>query len=206
MDYVEEDYHRNQQLHAFGYLGSHSEISWIRDLRREIDKATPLAETKAASPGNGSKALTSVSYFLDDQDLLVDHGIAPYDRPSRTVGDKLIHLYFNTVHPTFPIVGRIPFMQQYALFYSRPNMRPPSRWLAILNLIFALGAKFGHLLSEPWMGSTDGPLEYFSRAQKLNFTSGQYFDHPNLQQVQAEGLSAFWLMSMGHINRYIHSS
>ncbi|GIC92919.1 Zn(II)2Cys6 transcription factor [Aspergillus udagawae] len=101
VDYVEEDYHRNQQLHAFGYLGSHSEVSWIRDLRKEIDRATPSAESKAASPGNGSKALTS----------------------------------------------------------------------------------------------------YFSRAQKLNFTNGQLFDHPNLQQVQAEGLSAFWLMSMGHINR-----
>lgn len=35
----------------------------------------------------------------------------------------------------------------------------------------------------------------------LNFTTGQIFDHPNLQQVQAEGLSAFWLMSMGHVNR-----
>ncbi|KAH3510095.1 hypothetical protein KXW24_002755 [Aspergillus fumigatus] len=35
----------------------------------------------------------------------------------------------------------------------------------------------------------------------LNFTAGQIFDHPNLQQVQAEGLSAFWLMSMGHVNR-----
>ncbi|GFF50343.1 uncharacterized transcriptional regulatory protein C3C7.04 [Aspergillus udagawae] len=201
VDYVEEDYHRNQQLHAFGYLGSHSEISWIRDLRKEIDSATPSAESKAASPGNGSKALTSVSYFLDDQNLLVDHGISPYDRPSRTIGDKLIHLYFDAVHPSFPIVGRIPFMQQYALYYSRPNVRPPGRWLAILNLIFALGAKFGHLLSEPWIKGTNGPLEYFSRAQKLNFTNGQLFDHPNLQQVQAEGLSAFWLMSMGHINR-----
>ncbi|GFF86676.1 hypothetical protein CNMCM6936_006845 [Aspergillus lentulus] len=201
VDYVEEDYHRNQQLHAFGYLGSHSEISWIRDLRKEIDRATPLAEAKAASPGNGSKALTSVSYFLDDQNLLVDHSIAPYDRPSRTLGDRLIHLYFDAVHPSFPIVGRIPFMQQYALYYSRPNMRPPERWLAILNLIFALGAKLQRLLAEPLMEGTDGPLEYFSRAQKLNFTNGQIFDHPNLQQVQAEGLSAFWLMSMGHVNR-----
>jgi hypothetical protein len=85
-------------------------------------------------------------------------------------------------------------------------MRPPARWLAILNLIFALGAKFGHLLSEPWMKGANGPLEYFSRAQKLNFTNGHLFDHPNLQQVQAEGLSAFWLMSMGHINRYIYQS
>ncbi|KAL5692910.1 hypothetical protein EMGR_005604 [Emarellia grisea] len=38
-------------------------------------------------------------------------------------------------------------------------------------------------------------------SSKLNFTAGQIFDHPNLQQVQAEGLSAFWLMSMGHVNR-----
>lgn len=137
--------------HAFGYLGSHSETSWIRDLRKEIDRATPFTEAKAASPGNGSKALTSVSYFLDDQNLLVDQSIAPYDRPSRTTGDRLIHLYFDAVHPSFPIVGRIPFIQQYALYYSRPHMRPPARWLAILNLIFALGAKLRLLLSEPLM-------------------------------------------------------
>ncbi|RHZ62029.1 uncharacterized protein CDV56_108783 [Aspergillus thermomutatus] len=188
VDYVEEDYNRNHQLQAFGYL----------------DKGTPLAETAASesrTSGDGSRALISVSYFLDDQDLLLDQGIAPYDRPSRNVGDKLIHLYFNAVHPSFPIVGRIPFMQQYAIYYSRPNIRPPGKWLAILNLIFALGSKFGHLLSEPWTKGTDGPLEYFSRAQRLNFTSCLLFDHPNLQQVQAEGLSAFWLMSMGHVNR-----
>ncbi|KAL4891388.1 putative fungal-specific transcription factor [Aspergillus ambiguus] len=202
-EYVDEDYNRNRQLQSFGFVGGPSEVSWIKHLRRDIERNRP---TGTESPimevsDMNLQPLSSVSHFLDDIELAIDGNVALYSRPEREVADKLLNLYFHTVHASFPIVGKVPFMQQYVLYYSRLNMKPPGKWLAILNLIFALGAKYAALLSEPWLHHVDMPVSYFSRAQKLGFTHSQHFDHPCLQQIQVEGLTAFFLMSIGHINR-----
>ena len=51
----------------------------------------------------------------------------------------------------------------------------------------------------------DGPL-YFSRAWKLSMSDVALLDHPNLQQVQVEGLTSFYLLSVGQVNRCVLSS
>ncbi|KAF9894766.1 hypothetical protein FE257_006656 [Aspergillus nanangensis] len=205
-DYVEEDYNRTKRLQAFGFVGGHSELSWMKDLRRDIDKSTSRAqsessESKAALEYKTSGLLTSVSYFLDDNELFLDEEVVLYHRPPRHVADKLVNLYFHTVHPSFPIIGKLPFMQQYVLYYSTPNLHPPDKWLAILNLVFALGAKYAKLTTEPWVDALNTPLEYFTRSHRFGFAHDGPFDHPSLQQVQVEGLATFFLMTIGHINR-----
>lgn len=179
-------------------MGGPSEMSWINELYQVLEKDTPFLDSEAS---NKSQSLTSVCYFLDDEELVLDSTIDPYGRPPRYIADQLLECYFFTVHPSFPIIAKIPFMQQYEMFYTRPDLQPTKRWLTILNLVFALASKFAQLVSKPWATAADSPMTCFTRARKLNFTESQLLEHPNLQQVQVEGLTAFFLMAIGHINR-----
>jgi hypothetical protein len=198
IEYIEEDFHKDKGLQAIGYMGGPSEMSWINELYQALDKDTPFLDTEGS---NKPQSLTSVCYFLDDEELVLDASIDPHGRPPRHVADKLLDCYFFSVHPSFPIIAKIPFMQQYEMYYKRSDLSPNKRWLTIMNLVFALGAKFAQLVSKPWASEADTPMTCFTRARKLSFSENQLLEHPNLQQVQVEGLTAFFLMAIGHINR-----
>ncbi|KAL4959560.1 transcription factor domain-containing protein [Aspergillus stella-maris] len=198
IEYIQEDFHKDKGLQAIGFMGGPSEMSWINELYQVLEKDTPFLDNEVS---NKSQSLTSVCYFLDDEELLLDPNIDPYGRPPRHIADKLLDCYFFTVHPSFPIIAKIPFMQQYEMYYTRTDIQPTKRWLTILNLVFALAIKFAQLVSKPWVSEAESPMTCFTRARKLNFTESQLLEHPNLQQVQVEGLTAFFLMAIGHINR-----
>jgi hypothetical protein len=59
--------------------------------------------------------------------LVLDASIDPYGRPPRDIADKLLDCYFFTVHPSFPIIAKIPFMQQCEMYYTRPDIHPTER-------------------------------------------------------------------------------
>ncbi|KAL3473834.1 fungal-specific transcription factor domain-containing protein [Aspergillus californicus] len=198
IEYIQEDFHKDKGLQAIGFMGGPSEMSWINELYQVLEKETPFLDTEVS---NKSQSLTSVCYFLDDEELVLDPNIDPYGRPPRDIADQLLDCYFFTVHPSFPIIAKIPFMQQYDMYYTRPDLQPTKRWLTILNLVFALASKFAQLVSKPWVSEAESPMISFTRARKLSFTESQLLEHPNLQQVQVEGLTAFFLMAIGHINR-----
>ncbi|KAL5050901.1 hypothetical protein BDW71DRAFT_171848 [Aspergillus fruticulosus] len=198
IEYIQEDFHKDKGLQAIGFMGGPSEMSWINELYQVLEQDTPFLDSEAS---NKSQTLTSVCYFLDDEELALEPNIDPYGRPPRHIADQLLDCYFFTVHPSFPIIAKIPFMQQYEMYYTRTDIRPTKRWLTILNLVFALAAKFAQLVSKPWVAEADTPMACFTRARKLNYTESQLLEHPNLQQVQIEGLTAFFLMAIGHINR-----
>ncbi|KAI9372207.1 fungal-specific transcription factor domain-containing protein [Aspergillus egyptiacus] len=198
IEYIQEDFHKDKGLQAIGFMGGPSEMSWINELYQVLEKDTPFLDSEVS---NKSQSLTSVCYFLDDEELVLDPSVDPYGRPPRHIADNLLDCYFFTVHPSLPIIARVPFMQQYEMYYTRADLQPTKRWLTILNLVFALGSKFAQLVSKPWASEAESPMVCFTRARKLSFTENQLLEHPNLQQVQVEGLTAFFLMAIGHINR-----
>lgn len=181
-----------------GFVGEHSEIAWMYRLKRLLERSN------SASPREtwDRHSVSSVNFFLDDSDIPVIDDVDPSERPPITVADQLVDSYFQAVHPTFPIVGKLIFLAQYKSFYSAPHVRPGKRWLAILNLIFAIAAKHARHLYNDVENGTDESLVYFSRAWKLSMNDTALLEHPNLQQVQVEGLTSFYLMSIGQVNRY----
>jgi hypothetical protein len=56
------------------------------------------------------------------------------------------------VHPVFPIIGKGMFLGQYRSLYMNPHVCPGKRWLAILNLVFAIAAnrRKGRDWPHPW--------------------------------------------------------
>lgn len=205
IDYIDEDYNRDEKVQALGFVGEHSEIAWLYRLKRELDKDNLTATTPDSVSLKDSwdrYSVASVNFFLDDSQILVIDGVDLMQRPPQAVADRLVDRYFQIIHPTFPIIGKVTFWGQYRSFYSSPFVRPGKRWMAILNLIFALAAKYSELAQ---VRANDTMQEdhvvYFSRAWKLSMSDVALLDHPNLQQVQVEGLTSFYLLSVGQINR-----
>ncbi|OQD85742.1 hypothetical protein PENANT_c009G03540 [Penicillium antarcticum] len=206
IDRVEEDHNRSEQTRATGYMGKNSEITWMQRLQREADQRAQ-GLPGSLEPGVDRKAddqlsLHAVNYHLDDMDISVPGPVQLYAMPSREIADHLFDCYLTTVHPFYPIINRPLFQAQYKTFFESAA-RPGDKWLAILNMIFAIGAKHSQLIDAPWRAGEDPKdhLMYLTRARILSMNGDVLFSHPDLQQVQVEGLIAFYLLASDQINR-----
>jgi hypothetical protein len=197
LDYTSEDFNRDEKIQAMGFVGEHSEIAWIYRLKRLLEQISVGSKENDAD----RQSVASANFFLDDSDITVLDDIDLSQRPSQTVADQLVDEYFQVVHPSFPIIGKLVFLRQYRSFYSSPHVRPGKRWLAVLNLVFAIGARCCRYSQGADGGVTDDETLYFSRAWRLSMSDIALLDHPNLQQVQVEGLTSFYLLSVGQVNR-----
>ncbi|KAH2190094.1 hypothetical protein KXW61_006281 [Aspergillus fumigatus] len=197
LDYTSEDFNRDEKIQAMGFVGEHSEIAWIYRLKRLLEQVS----VGSKEIDTDRQSVASASFFLDDSDITVLDDIDLSQRPAQTVADQLVDEYFQVVHPSFPIIGKLVFLRQYRSFYSSPHVRPGKRWLAVLNLVFAIGARCSRYSQGDNGGVTDDETLYFSRAWRLSMSDIALLDHPNLQQVQVEGLTSFYLLSVGQVNR-----
>ncbi|KAJ5722541.1 hypothetical protein N7488_000576 [Penicillium malachiteum] len=204
IDRVEEDLNRNEHSRATGYMGKNSEVTWMQRLQREAEHRSQ-GLPGSLEPGQSKRqdddlALHAVNYHLDDLDISAPGPVDIYALPSRKQADHYFDDYLRTVHPFFPIINRPLFTAQYKKFFDS-DAQPGEKWLAILNMIFAIGAKHSHLIEAPWRGEERDHLTYLTRARILSMNGDVLFSHPDLQQVQVEGLIAFYLLSSDQINR-----
>jgi Fungal specific transcription factor domain len=224
VDRIEEDFNRNEDARNTGFMGKNSEVTWLQKLRQEnkfgsgdseiefrkkTGGASPLFQRRSPASENRKTLPDSVegfsvnesSYHLDDFSISIPEAIEPYEVPPRETADCLFNAYLESVHPSFPIIGKATFSNQYKKFIEGSSTNPGARWLAILNMIFAIGAKYSHLVQAEWSGDERDHLIYFSRARLLSLNGNTIFNHPDLQQVQVAGLIAYYLIATGQINR-----
>lgn len=216
MDRINEDFNRDANTRATGFHGKNSELTWVQRLKRQAshglddDKeynTSPVdgnasSTAKAHRFGDGLSSINASSYHCDDLNILLDEKVEPFEVPIKAAADVLFQNYLETIHPAFPIIGKSTFMQQYNAYFASPDHRKPNQnWLAILNMIFAIGAKHSHLVRADTRGSPDDHLVYFTRARMLGFNAETIMGHPELQKIQITGLMAFYLMAINQINR-----
>lgn len=197
VDYTEEDFDRDEKVQATGFVGEHSEMAWLYRLKRDLDHNS-LKGTKETAE---RASISSVNYFQDDSEILLLDDIDLARRLPQQIANKLVETYFHVVHPTFPIIGKAIFLNQYRSFYANPNVRPGKRWIIVLNLVFAIATRHSFLADQP-QPNCDDYQTCFARAWKLN-SGSVLLHHPDLQQTQVEGLAAFYLLSVGQVNRSI---
>ncbi|OAP59171.1 hypothetical protein AYL99_06469 [Fonsecaea erecta] len=206
LDRTDEDFTR-EQARMTGFMGKNSEVTWLQRLReqnkygdvqqdRQVgDTQIPLSEAEAGFTVKES------SYHMDDESIFMYEAVDAYEMPTPDVADHLFNAYMQRVHSSFPVVGRLNLTTQFRRFISGTVQRPPEKWLAILNLIFAIGAKYSHLIKAEWKGDERDHLIYFTRARLLSMNSETIFHHPDLQQIQVLGLMSFYLLCVSQINR-----
>lgn len=200
-DFTDEDLNSSQHMQATGYVGEHSATAWLFELKRNLVKETNTKPSDKSSGKTGPLSISAMSYFQNEINIQIHGSAELLAAPPREVGDRLLKTYFRNVHPEFPVIGKITFCWQYRSYFSNPNARPGKRWIALLNLVCAIAARFSPLDGGHREGRSDGHAKYFARAWQLSIGHAALADHPDLQQVQVEALAAFYLLCVGEINR-----
>ncbi|KIW15354.1 hypothetical protein PV08_05400 [Exophiala spinifera] len=227
LDRTDEDFTR-EKARTTGYMGKTSEVTWLQRLREENsfgdkpgsvlgdDRQKKLAQASVTSfssmrppsdmqvslaEADDSYAMSDYNYHLDDTSIFTFEAVDPYEMPTPEAAHQLFNAYISRVHPTFPVVGKINLGAQFRKFISGTIQRPPEKWLAIINMIFAIGARYSHLVKADWQGDERDHLIYFTRARLLTMNSETLFQHPDLQQIQVLALMSFYLFCASHVNR-----
>lgn len=203
LDYIEKDFTRDWRTQATGFLGDHSAISWLFRLRDQLELNRKSFATESEIPGRqrSHKPRPSMNYSADDIDIPVHGRVDTMILPPREVADKLATIYFRVVHPFFPIISKVLFYNQLRSLYKNKDSAPGNRWQAILNLVFAMASKCKCLTHPDKHDVHYNDTEYFCRAWRLTMSDFTLSGHPDLQQVQVEGLLSLYLASIGQLNR-----
>lgn len=231
LDHIRQEPNRSGSIYPMGYMGENSEVAWVQRVAQHIAHEASVGPTRGLIPsGSGSHSETSTgsingdsvhlvndgdyqfetpTYHLDDVSVSIGGGqIDPFYLPQKETADELLNAFFTTVYPTFPIVLKKLFMEQYETFFR--CFSPPEksrRWLSMLNLIFAIGSMYGRLTNADWKEESEiEHLRYFTRARVLSLDESSILEVPDLQQVQVFGLTAIYLVASNQTNRYSASS
>lgn len=212
IDLVEEDLNRNERTRATGFFGKNSEVAWMQKLESEskhrsgrtLEEVMQSQQLRAMGRDRASPfvPLTMVSYHLDDLDIPRLEDVDKYAVPPRRLADRFFNAYMESFHTSFSAVRRKTFTTQYERFIREPEfLRPPKKWLAVLNMVFAIGCRYCDLAGEN-TGDEDG-MVFLARARRLSLAGDMLFQHSDLQQVQVEFLLGFYLLSLGQVNRFV---
>jgi hypothetical protein len=198
-------------------------VQWLRRLQQESEhqQRTPIIRDSPYSPpGNSSEnakqcieALrerqkhrrnisTSVStFYLDGEGIEVDYSVDPYTLPKVEVAQRLLGRYMSTVQDVFPVLAKQVFTDQVRDYFTT-TMPPqvPEKWLAMLNLVFATGARFSYLTEADWQADRRDHIIYQSRPHLLNVDQSSLVHLPDLMRVQTTALFAFYAATVGNVN------
>ncbi|PVH98672.1 hypothetical protein DM02DRAFT_32457 [Periconia macrospinosa] len=228
-DTMEDDLAPEQDYQTTGFLGRNSEIQLLRRLQMgavhtgessagpkspQSDSSTsvemsslnntPQSQEKHQKyQGSNRRNTNFSSFYLDSDDLYPDLSVQPFDLPPRETAKRLLESYLITVQSTYPILAEPPFKAQFNQLYQSPPYpsNTTSKWLGLLNLVFAIGKRHADLIEEiHTLDNTDHHV-YWSRAHVLGLEGFHSVGHADITQIQSTGLSALYLLSIGHVNR-----
>ncbi|OQE42180.1 hypothetical protein PENCOP_c004G07920 [Penicillium coprophilum] len=202
VDRVEEDLNSTESSRATGYMGKSSEVTWMGRVEEETElrsrDQSPKAEPEEYT--TDKVAPSTVNYHIDDLGIDAPGPVQMYWVPPQSVADHLFGTYLHAVHPHFPIINKTLFSRQYRDFFNDLSYAG-DKWMAILNMIFAIATEYLYNSDEARRGDIKDHLFYLTRARMLSLGGDSLFQHPDLEQVQVEGLVAFHMLSTSQINR-----
>ncbi|KAL3444586.1 fungal-specific transcription factor domain-containing protein [Aspergillus insuetus] len=194
-----EDPNRNEESRATGYIGKESEIAWMQKLEAEASKLD-RGKGQDAEPPPIEEPIVSMSYHLDNLQILDSRAGDPRLLPPKAWAARLMNIFFNSADHFFPMINRSLFHSQFDRAFSQSNPEPTRKWLAVLNLSLAIGARY-YQLAEPVAGRDVDDRIFLSRAISLNETHRLIVEHSDLHQVQIDLLLAIYYLITGQVNR-----
>ncbi|KAJ5734083.1 hypothetical protein N7493_002869 [Penicillium malachiteum] len=207
VDVVGEDLNRNENTRASGFFGKNSEVSWIQRLENTTQKHINDGMTGSGmnsvqrNEATNDTPLATMNYHLDDLDISpVDKLSDPTVVPMRELADEYFNAYMTLVNPFFPAIRKSTFAAQYIDFFDRRAI-PSLKWLANLNMIFAIGCRHCRLMNHEKSEIYDNQMTFLTRARQLSLNGNTLFEHTTLQQVQLEFLTSLYLLCEGQLNR-----
>ncbi|KAF1945611.1 hypothetical protein EJ02DRAFT_451329 [Clathrospora elynae] len=229
LDFLAEDLMRTRESRETGYMGQNSEVQWLRSVQRQAERGNTDPDGQPYGPPGASRGaanersdalherrqnarpgsmqhITDATFYLDSDNIEIDIAVDPYEMPHPDVAEQLFNCYIDTVHGTFPLMPT-NFEDQFRRYIHtiRQNRvyNVPDKWRATMNLLFAIGAKYSHLIGAEWRGDERDHLIYMTRAVHLLGLKDtvMFISAPNLDLVQATGALAFYFLVIGHVSR-----
>ncbi|UPX15864.1 uncharacterized protein EKO05_0006300 [Ascochyta rabiei] len=211
LDLLDEDLHINDRTRATGFVGRNSEVQWLRAVtlaqsERTDEEASGAFWRKVShAPGIGSEQISSYSFWTDGESVETNFFVDPYELPPLEVAERLLGCYMSKVHDSFPILMRKTFEDQFRKYFTaRQNGNAPRlspKWQAILNIVFAIGAKYSHLSKASWRADERDHIIYQARARAFGLKEGTLTNHSDVPQIQSLGLLAFYWLCVGQVSR-----
>jgi hypothetical protein len=229
IDALRMDLLQDEDSRAVGFVGKSSEVQWLQRLQYEAqrpDGASTEFRGPYGPPGDNSEAAeqrveamsnrmgqnsgatmktSSSNFYLDTDDIELDYAVDALELPPTETAQRLYDSYMDTVQDTFPILSRASFTDELSQCYTSKDSgtrhKVSDKWLAILNLVFAIGAKHSHLVQADWQADDRDHIIYQSRAVILGLSGPSVMSHPDLMQIQLTALLAFYFLSIGRVNR-----
>lgn len=210
LDVANEDFNRNKESRATGFMGKNSEVSWLQSLEVETErvnqKHNPEASQEWIDPWrNGSETwqdnrTASKSYHGNEREMQDYNQLDPYGLPPKHVADVYYDVFLGFVNYQFPIIRTSLFSIQYDRYFTEPFLNPGKKWLSVLNLMFAIASRYCSIVGKDVHGGSEDGI-FFSRARRLSAHDNIIYDNPDLQQVQIETLLSFYLLMLSQVNR-----
>jgi hypothetical protein len=196
VDLLDEDLLRNPESRATGFRGQNSEVQWLRSFKMNMGSPVSEKEDfqfAYGPPGTSDEAVqkrinakharmdtsklgrilhvNDSNFYLDADHLEVDEFLVePYQIPPDDTARALFQCYMDKVHSSFPILPELfekNFEQYFELARMSQSVSVITKFQGILNLIFAIGAKYSHLTKADWATDERDHLLYMTRAIKL---------------------------------------
>ncbi|KAI2673850.1 transcriptional regulator family: Fungal Specific TF [Penicillium roqueforti] len=203
IDTVGEDLNRSKESRATGYMGKDSEIAWMQRLESNTTSQSDNPDSlekplKEWPPVNDS--IVPVNYRLDHHHLSDPEVRNAFVLPPKALADHLLHIYRTNVDISFPIIRWGLFMDQYRRLFSGSLINPGRRWLAVFNMVLAIGRNFCRVSKQDLQVYADDDV-FFARAKSLNISETVLFGYEDLQQVQVETLMTLYFLTVSRVNR-----
>jgi hypothetical protein len=213
LDFIQEDLLQSEEASSTGFMGRNSQVQWLRALEVRVkDPEDEPSNMPTGPPGPSADAFnqrakalherqenteqksaeqgyfTDFNFYLDKTDIDIDVG-DPQIIPSADTAETLFNYYKAAVHSPFWILDD-DFEAQLQSFYTKPQIEVTlpvcSKWKAIMNLVFAIGARYSHLIAAEWQADDRDHLVYMWRAVHLLelSTMDALFSQPDQSLIQ----------------------
>ncbi|PVI05666.1 hypothetical protein DM02DRAFT_650343 [Periconia macrospinosa] len=220
LDRLDEDLLRTSKARATGFIGVNSSMQWLRSLRtqmRDVQVSTDDDEHRTNDDTRGGNDRTrsrqqshklnvsDSTFYLDCDDLDLDDLIVdPFELPPPEVLNHLFDCYMQTTHSSFQILPTT-FEDQFRRYSQSLKIRRPcqvsNEWLAMLNLVLAIGRQYLHLTQSNI--DSPNPLVFIARATQLLRLDkiATSLPSPTLSFIQSLGLLSLCSLTIGQVSR-----
>lgn len=246
LDFVQEDLLRANESESAGFMGRNSQAQWLRAIEAKVEQPEgEPSNMRYGPPGASADAFnrradalherqqksshiqatrnstTSYYFYLDKNNIDIDIG-DPNILPSASTAKRLFGFYKHAVHSPFKLIDD-EFEQQLQSYFNGSDSKPATnvcpKWRAGMNLVFAIGARYSHLVGTERRADNWEHLVYMWRAihllqlhnmkslvshpdQRLIQVSTSNHCRGSSNFVQAIGLLSFYYLTIGHVSRY----
>ncbi|KAL8970198.1 MAG: hypothetical protein Q9183_001631 [Haloplaca sp. 2 TL-2023] len=193
------------------FLGQTATDNWVERLKDNL-KISETDELSGLHPLSYGTEPHSKSHGLDFSDatggrnapnlgpsMFAEH-FEPLEMPSKMNGDVFVNAYFSTIHPCFPILSQSRFLKDYEFFTSGDSSKLSESTLAMLHLVFALGAIHTYASEMPQAREEKSHLLSFAVA-KAAVLDSSVFRSTTYEQVQLCGLGGLYQLILHDVNK-----